>query len=398
MKDDFENREAQIFLKRGRSKSLRNRHPWIFSGAVEIIRGKVVSGDIVSLFDSQGEFLAKGFVNLDSQIGLRALTFEDEQVDWQFFFNRIQAAAHHRDSIISKNTNACRLVNSEGDFLPGLIADKYDSALVVQFNSRGMNRLKSQIVEILLEIGKPELVVERTEGQFLNSEGLEESTQVLFGREPEKIQILENGVKFWVDITAGQKTGFFLDQRENRRLVAKLCSGKKLLNCFSYTGGFSTYAALEGAETTSVELSESAQRMTRENFHLNQIELSDHHFITADVFEFLRTDNDMYDAVVLDPPAFVKKKQHLGKGTRGYKDINRLAMTHTKNGGHILSCSCSNYVNWDLFQKIVFAAATEAKRNIQVISRFGAPPDHPFSIFHPEGEYLKSFLLRVCDL
>lgn len=398
MEDDFENRKAQVFLKQGRDKSLRNRHPWVFSGAVDKIQDEALSGDIIRVFDSRGKFLVKGFINLESQIRVRILTFEDEPVNRQFLFNRIQSAISYRKSIISKNTNACRLVNSEGDFVPGLIVDKYDIALVMQFNSVGINRLKSQVLEILIEIVKPELVVERTEGQFLKSEGLKESTQILLGEEQDKIQILENGVRFWVDILAGQKTGFFLDQRDNRRLVAQLCSGKKLLNCFSYTGGFSVSAAPQGAETTSVEVSESAQKMAQENFELNKIDPTHHHFITADVFKFLRTIDTKYDIVVLDPPAFVKKKQHLGKGTRGYKDINRLAMAHVKSGGYILTCSCSNYVNWDLFQKIVFAAATEAKRNVQIIGRFGAPPDHPFSVFHPEGEYLKSFLLRVFDV
>jgi len=393
--DNLENNKAQILLKTGREKSVINRHPWIFSGAIKEAKGSITPGDIVTVLSANRDFLGKGFVNPKSQIFVRMLTFSDEPVDERFFANRIEGAWLSRKLIMTSDTNAFRIVNAEGDFLPGLIIDKYASALVAQFNSLGMNKLKSLIIEILKETIIPDTIVERTEGESLKLEGLEESSKMLYGKAPDKIQIIENRVKFWVDILTGQKTGFFLDQRQNRRLIAQLSSGKKLLNCFSYTGGFSAYAAIAGAVTTSVEASESAQKLAQDNFKLNDIDPQAHQFVTGDVFDYLRSENDNYEIIVLDPPAFVKRKQHLQKGTRGYKDINRLAMKRVESGGYLLSCSCSNYVNWDLFQKILFSAAKEAVRDVQIVGRFGAPSDHPVSIYHPEGEYLKSFLLRV---
>lgn len=394
---NYENRRCKVFLKSGRDKSVRNRHPWIFSGAIDRSEGDIQPGDVASVYSAQKEFLAKGFVNPRSQIFVRILTFEDEAIDEEFFSNRIRLAIRHREQFIANDTDAYRLVNAEGDLLPGLVVDKYAAAIVLQFGSLGMHRLRSVIVSVLEELLNPDIIVERNEGRSLEWEGLEASSQVIWGEAPPLIQIMENGVRLWVDVLAGQKTGFFLDQRENRQRIAELSIGKRLLNCFSYSGGFSVYAALQGAETTSVETSEAAQALAQENFSLNNLDRSKHRFITADVFDFLRTTNDKYDVMVLDPPAFVSKKQHIRKGARGYKDINRLAMKRIADGGLLLSCSCSHYVNWDLFQKILFAAAAEAGRNVQVIGRFGAPPDHPVSIFHPEGEYLKSLLLRVFD-
>lgn len=391
----MENLKAQIILKKGREKSVLNRHPWIFSGAIKEVKGRLTPGDVVTVLSASRDFLGKGFVNPKSQIFVRLLTFHDEPIDQRYFANRIKKAWSLRNSIVTSETNAYRVVNAEGDFLPGLIIDKYASALVVQFNSLGMHKLKSMIIEVLQEIINPDSIVERTEGEYLKLEGLEASSKPVFGKAPIKVQITENGVKFWVDILSGQKTGFFLDQRQNRRLIAQLSRGKRLLNCFSYTGGFSLYAAIEGAVTTSVEISEAAQQLAQENFRLNDIDPQGHQFVTGNVFDYLRDAKDNFEIIVLDPPAFVKKKQHLQKGTHGYKDINRLAMRRVEVGGYLLSCSCSSYVSWDLFQKILFAAAKESDREIQIVGRFGSPPDHPMSIYHPEGEYLKSFLLRV---
>ncbi len=392
---DFENKKARVVLNKARERSLVNRHPWIFSGAVDRIEGEYEPGEVLPVYSAEGQFLAKGFVNPRSQIVVRVLSFRDEPVDDAFFLQRFQQAADLRRRFIPPQTNAYRLVHSDGDLLPGLIVDKYDRALVVQIFSRGMDRLRSRILDWLRQLFDPAVVVEKSEARVLAEEGLEPRREVLFGEYRQPVQILEAGIRYEVDLLEGQKTGFFLDQRENRQRIGELAAGKRLLNCFSYTGGFSLAAAKQGASTVSVEISEAAQQLAQRNFRLNGLELSQHRFITADVFEYLREMEEEFDVIVLDPPAFVKKKIHIQRGARGYKDINRLAMQKIVPGGYLLSCSCSHYINWDLFQKILFSAAAESQREVQVIGKFSQPPDHPFSIYHPEGEYLKSFLLKV---
>ena len=391
----FENSNARVILNKDRQKSLLNRHPWIFSGAVDRIEGEFQPGEVLAVYSAEGEFLAKGFVNPRSQIVVRILTFQDEPVGEEFFLRRLRRAAELRQPFIPPHTNAYRLVHSDGDGLPGLIVDKYDAALVMQIFSRGMDRLRADILDWLRQLFDPDIVVEKSEARVLAEEGLEPRREVLVGEYRQPIQILEAGLRYEVDLLEGQKTGFFLDQRENRQRIGELAAGKRLLNGFSYTGGFSLAAARKGATTVSVEISESAQQLARRNFELNDLDPSRHGFITADVFDYLREMEEKFDVIVLDPPAFVKKKKHIQRGARGYKDINRLAMQKIVPGGYLLSCSCSHYINWDLFQKILFSAAAESQREVQVIGKFSQPPDHPFSIYHPEGEYLKSFLLKV---
>ena len=391
-----ENREARIFLKKKREKSVKNRHPWIFSGAIDRIQGNTEPGDIVSLFSADEQFLAKGFLNPHSQIRFRALTFAQEPIDAPFFKQRITQALALRQSLLNAETNAFRVVHSDGDLLPGLIVDRYAEALVVQFHSLGMLRIKKEIVEILLDLLAPTVIVERSDTQALHREGATSPKQILYGKMPAKIEILENDLKFRVDLLDGQKTGFYLDQRDNRQRIMSIAGGKKLLNCFAYSGGFSVYGAKVGAQTTSVEMSRPALDLAKENFLLNGFDPAAHEFVAANVFEYLRKmPKNHFDVIVLDPPAFVKQKQQVNKGARGYKDINRLAMQQIKPDGFLLTCSCSSFVNRDLFRKIVFSAAAEAERNVQIIAQPSQPFDHPINIFHPEGEYLKSLLLHV---
>lgn len=394
----MENTTCRVILKKGRSKSVQNRHPWIFSGAIEAISGKYEHGDLVSVASADGKFLAKGFLNPKSQIRLRLLTFAEETITPEFFRKRISTAAKLRKQMVKGDTNAYRLIHSDGDFLPGLIVDRYADALAVQFNSLGMVRLKSEIVEILKELFSPEIIVERNHSRALKEEGLPAVKEVLHGTVDGNIDIVENGIKFQVDLLEGQKTGFFLDQRENRQLIGELAAGKKLLNCFAYSGGFSIYAALQKAETTSQDISGDALKLARTNFALNKLDPEKHEFSGGTAFDYLRAlKKNEFEVIVLDPPAFVKNKQAVNRGARGYKDINRVAIQKIKSGGLLLTCSCSAYVNWDLFQKIVFSAAQEAGRQVQIIARPGQPGDHPINIYHPEGEYLKTLLLRIWD-
>ncbi len=391
----LENRQARVVLKKGRAKSVKNFHPWVFSGAVERIEGEYQPGDIVSVFSYDNQFQAKGFLNPHSQIYVRLLTFRDEPVDERFFLDRLRRAYRFRQRIIPPATNAYRLVHSDGDFLSGLVLDKYADAVVMQVFSLGMERLKSRWVEWIREVVNPAVIVERSEARTVREEGMEAQKQVLFGELTGPVIIEENGVKYETDLWEGQKTGFFLDQRDNRQRIGELAAGKRLLNCFSYTGGFSLMAALNGAETVSVEISETAQETAKRNFRLNGLDPSGHRFITANVFEYLREMEESFEVIVLDPPAFVKKKSNITKGSRGYKDVNRLAMQKIQPEGLLLTCSCSHYVSWELFQQILFSAAKESGRQVQIIGKYSQPPDHAVNVYHPEGEYLKSFLLRV---
>ena len=391
----LENRSVRVILKKGRAKSVKNFHPWIFSGAVDRIEGEYQPGDIVSVYSFDNQFQAKGFLNPHSQIVVRLLTFREEPVDEWFFRERLRRAFHFRQRIIPPDTNAYRIVHSDGDFLSGLVLDKYNSALVMQVFSLGMERLKTHWVEWIRELVSPEVIIERSEAPSIREEGMEAQKQVLYGELPGPVLIKEHGVKYEVDLWEGQKTGFFLDQRDNRKRIARLAAGKRLLNCFSYTGGFSLMAALNGAQTVSVEISQTAQETAKKNFRLNNLDPAHHQFITANVFEYLRQTEEAFEVIVLDPPAFVKKKSNVTKGSRGYKDINRLAMQKIQPEGLLLTCSCSHYVSWELFQQIIFAAAKESGREVQIIGKFSQPADHAINVYHPEGEYLKSFLLRV---
>ena len=390
------NPHVRLILIPGRQKSLLNRHPWIFSGAVDKIEGRPAGGDIVPVYDARGNFRGRGFYNPASQIRLRMITFDESELTGDFWRRRLSAAAEFRQKLLGTRTNAFRMINGEADGLPGLIVDNYNSHYVIQVHSLGMERIVGQIVEHLAELFQPEAIYERSDSSARREEGLDPRHKWWLGSEGQsEVAISEDGLEYRVNLPQGQKTGFFLDQRENRRLIAGISADKSLLNCFSYTGGFSLAAAKAGAATVSVEISKEAQQTAREHFRLNGLDPEGHEFIDANVFDYLRTETGPFDVVVLDPPAFVKTRKHLNQGTRAYKDINRLALRKTARNGFLLSCSCSHYVNWDLFQKILFAAAVEAGREVQIVGRYGPSFDHPVNLFFPEGEYLKTFLLRV---
>ncbi|MBI2166754.1 MAG: class I SAM-dependent rRNA methyltransferase [Candidatus Omnitrophica bacterium] len=394
----------QLILKPGKEKPIKGRHPWVFSGAIDRIDDSFETGDLVSVFSAQKEFLGTGYLNPRSQIAVRMLSFEEGPINEKFFEQRIEHALGLRSRFIPPDTNACRLIHSEGDFLPGLIVDRYADYLVVQFQTAGIDRWRETILSILEARAGCRGIFEKDDSEMRGWEGLEKRVGRLVGEEPpDYVEIKEYGIPFIVDIHAGQKTGFFLDQRENRKLVSSHANGKRVLNTFAYTGGFSVYAARSGASrVVSVETSERALNTCRANFELNGLieknEKGDpprFEFVKEDVFEYLRKTTEEFDLIVLDPPAFAKSQDHVMQASRGYKDLNLWAMKRLSRGGLLYTSSCSSYVNPDLFQKIVFAAAKDARRDVQILAKTSHAPDHPINVFHPEGEYLKGLLCLV---
>ncbi len=389
---------ARIVLKAGREKPILQGHPWIYSGAIDKMENYTLPGQLADVFSSDGQFLARGYVNEYSQITCRILTREKEAIDREFFRERFQKAFHLRQQWISAYTNAYRLINSEGDFLPGLIVDVYRNGLVCQFLTAGMERQKEVILQLLIEMFEPEFIFERSDTGPRQEEGLQQVKRLLYGKLPKELIITEYGVHFKVDILQGQKTGFYLDQRENRLLVREFSQGKKVLDCFSYSGGFSLFAAKGGAASiTAVDSSLRAIELLQENFELNEFPRLPKRFERADVFDFLREDTEEYDLIVLDPPSFARSQKAVKKAARGYKDINMLAFRRLRPGGFLFTFSCSHFIDPKLFQQIVFAAAADVGRPVQILRRLGHGIDHPISIYHPEGEYLKGLLIHVVE-
>ncbi len=387
----------QLILKPEKEKPIKGRHPWIYSGAIDEIDDDYKTGDLVRVYSSQKEFLGTGYLNPRSQIAVRMLSFEEGEIDRKFFERKIADALELRRRFVPEQTNAYRMIHSEGDFLPGLTVDRYADYLVVQFQTAGIDEWRETVLSILEEKLKPRGIYEKDETEAREWEGLEKRAGLLRGKEPpDYIEILEHGIKFIVDIHAGQKTGFFLDQRENRKLVSGHAKGKRLLNCFAYTGGFSVYAAMAGASgVVSVETSERALNTCRLNFEQNHLPPERFQFELKDAFDYLRQTKETFDFVVLDPPAFAKSKDHIMQASRAYKDINLWAMKRLSKGGLLYAASCSSYISPDLFQKIVFAAAKDARREVRILQKTSHAPDHPINVFHPEGEYLKGLLCLV---
>lgn len=390
-------KEVKVILKRDREKPVLGFHPWIFSGSIDFIDDNFEAGDIVRVHSASGNFLGLGYLNPHSEIAIRMLTFQDKKIDGNFFRIRIEEALRLRSGLEAQGTNAYRLINGEGDFLPGLVVDRYDSYLVVQSLTAGMEKLKPYWLGVLKDFGWVRGIYEKDDSERRRFEGLEDCLETISGETPpDFIEIRENGMKFIVDVKQGQKTGFFLDQRENRLTVRGMSSGKNVLNTFAYTGGFSVASALGGASrVVSVESSESALNTSGANFELNGLDPKLHEFVREDVFEYFRRCNEYFDLIVLDPPAFAKSKSDVDKSARGYKDINLQALRKLKPDGLLFTFSCSSYVSPDLFQKIVFGAAKDARVKLQIIRKTSHPVDHPISIYHPEGEYLKGLLCRV---
>jgi len=388
---------VRCVLQRGKERPVKNRHPWIFSGAIDQIEEGFEAGDLVRVFSEHDEFLGIGYLNPASQIVVRMLAFEDVTIDESFFDEKISRALETRKRFLPAGTNAYRLIHSEGDFLSGLTVDVYGNFLVAEFNTAGIDAWKPVIVKILQKHFPAYSIFERSDSDLRKWEGLKRSVGVLAGKEPsEAIEIQENGLLFGVDIKGGQKTGFFLDQRESREAVRGLSAGKRVLNCFAYTGGFSVYAAKGGAkEVVSVESSEPAVEMGRKNFERNGLSADQSVWAQTDVFDYLRTTKKEFDMIILDPPAFCKNKNQIQDAARGYKDINMQAFKQLPKGGLLFTFSCSSYITPDLFQKIIFGAASDTKRDVRILKKTSHAFDHPINIYHPEGEYLKGLLCEV---
>lgn len=387
----------QCVLKKTREKPVEGHHPWIFSGSIDEIEEGFKAGDLVRVYAYDKRFLGVGYLNPRSQIAIRMLTFRDEVIDAAFFERRIKEAILIRERFLPPKTTAYRLIHSEGDFLPGLIVDRYGDFLVAQFLTAGIDAWKECIVKILEKSMPAKGIFEREEAYVSEWEGLEPKVQVLSGAEPpDYVQITENGLDFVVDIRQGQKTGFFLDQRQSRKRVQEISKGKRVLNSFAYTGAFSVYALAGGAEeVVTLDSSEPALNTAKVNFQKNGFDPNLHTFIKEDVFTYLRDTRQEFDLIILDPPALCAKKQDVLQAARAYKDVNLYGIKRLAKSGLLLTCSCSSYVTPDLFQKILFAAAKDAKRNLRILDKTAHDFDHPINVYHPEGEYLKSFLCHV---
>ena len=397
----------RIILKPGKDKPLIARHPWIFSGAIARVEN-ASDGDTVDIFDTGGRFVARGYYNARSQIAVRVWTFNDEPIDRAFLRARLEHAFAARDVRIDRaTTNAYRLVNAESDFLPGLIVDCYADFAVMQFLTLGVEERKAELVELVAELLAPRGIYERSDVDVREKEGLASSVGILRGEEPpDLIEIRENDFRFLVDVKRGHKTGFYLDQRENRRRVAQDLSGfckpdrsAEILNVFSYTGGFSVYACAtnKNVRVVNLDASRDALNLARENMRLNDCEARGE-FVEGDAFQVLRRYRDSgksFDAIILDPPKFVYAQSQLQSGLRGYKDINLLAFKLLKPGGMLVTFSCSGQVSVELFQTVVFEAATDARRDAQIIAKLSQSSDHPILLSFPESEYLKGLVCRV---
>jgi len=386
----------EITLKKGREAALLRGHPWIFSGAIAAINGNPAAGDIVLAKDSAGNHLALGFYNPLTDIAFRLLTNKcEENISQYFWQSRLHAAYKLRQKIIGEHTNAYRLINAEGDGFPGLIVDVYNSTLVLSIATAGMEKQKNHVLNALLSQLKPIRIYEQSDSRSRVLEGLESRNGVIFGENKnDSVEIMENGLKFEVDVVSGQKTGFFLDQRVNREKLGALSLEMNVLNCFCYTAAFSVYCAEGGAKrVVSLDISKPACTAARKNLHLNWFSPENHPVIEADVFTYLRNTQENFNMIILDPPAFAKNKRDVAKATRGYKEINMQAIRHLTTGGILATFSCSNFIEEDLFYKIVLGAARDAGADLQLLARLEAGPDHPVLLGHPEGSYLKGLLL-----
>ncbi|MDQ2177732.1 MULTISPECIES: class I SAM-dependent rRNA methyltransferase [Marinifilum] len=389
----------KVYLRKGKEHSVKRFHPWIFSGAVSKVDEGLQEGDLVSVYNDQNEFLAIGHISIGS-IVVRILSFEEREINLDFWVEKIRSACQMRKAVDlygREDNNVFRLVHGEGDGLPGLIIDFYAGTAVIQCHSVGMYLHREEITEALQTVFGDDLVAvfDKSEGTIPFKSGIEPKNGYLFG-ETDSFTALENGLKFKVDWLKGQKTGFFIDQRENRSLLEQYSKGRSVLNMFCYTGGFSFYAMRGGAELVhSVDSSSRAIDITKENVELNFPGDKRHEAFAEDAFKFLDQSSQKYDLIVLDPPAFAKHKKVLDNALKGYKRLNKKGFEQIKPGGILFTFSCSQAVSKEDFRKAVFVAAANAGRTVRVLHQLTQPADHPVNIYHPEGEYLKGLVLYV---
>lgn len=387
---------AKITLAKGREKRVEYGHPWIYRSDIEGIGGGFAPGDIVDVYSGRNHFLGRGYINLKSQISVRMLTYGHEEIDRSFLYERIKSAWEYRLKVA--DPQSCRVVFSESDFLPGLVVDKFAGILVVQTPALGMDRYKPEIVDILNEIVKPDGIYERNDLSVRGLEGLEQKKGFLSGCFDTNVLMLENGIRFKVDVENGQKTGYFLDQKENRAALKPFVKGARVLDCFSHTGSFALHAAHYGAsEVLGIDISEHAVSTAQDNARLNGLE-DVCRFETANTFDRLREyydRNESFDTVVLDPPAFTKSKSAVEGAVRGYKEINLRAMKIIRSGGFLVTCSCSHHVDSELFLDIVYNAAMDSGRRTRLVEYRSQAKDHPILLASKETEYLKCVILQI---
>ncbi|MDX9946443.1 MAG: class I SAM-dependent rRNA methyltransferase [Bacteroidales bacterium] len=390
--------ETKIILKSGKEQSVRRLHPWIFSGAIKKIYGEPSEGDIVRVFGNKDNFLAVGHYQPGS-IAVRILSFIDVEPDISFFRQAVLRAWEFRKAAgLTGNSslNVFRLIHAEGDGLPGLIADYYNGVVVMQMHSVGMYRIRRELAGIIREIPglQVKAVYDKSGSTIPFMSGIRPDNEFLFG-DSEPVTVTEYGFRFKIDWIGGQKTGFFIDQRENRRLLGEYAKDRSVLNMFGYTGGFSVYAMKDARLVHSVDSSAQAVELADENVKLNFGDDPRHTSIKADAFNFLNDIRDKYDLIILDPPAFAKHNNVLSNALQGYKRLNMKAIEMIRPGGVIFTFSCSQVVNRENFRKSVFAAAANTGRSVRILHQMSQPPDHPVNIYHPESEYLKGLVLYV---
>lgn len=391
---------TKIVLKSGKDRSVSKFHPWIFSGAIKKIYGFVKDGDVVEVFNNKEEFLGIGHYQIGT-IAVRVFSFEQIIPDEKFWNEKIKRAVKYREImniIHNESTNVFRLLHGEGDGMPGFVCDYYAGNLVFQFHSIGMFLMRNQFVKIIKDIFEDKItsIYNKSENTLPNKYEHDEKCGFLFGK-ADKVIVKEYNNKYQIDFEEGQKTGFFIDQRENRKLLEKYTKGANVLNTFCYTGGFSVAALKGGAKLVhSVDSSAKATDLTRINSDLNFDNHGKHHIYTTDAFKFLENmKSDYYDVIVLDPPAFAKHYKVVNQAIKGYQRINKQAFDKIKRGGFLFTFSCTQVVSKEIFRKAIFEAAAQAKRTVKIIHQLDQPADHPVNIYHPEGEYLKGLVLYV---
>lgn len=387
---------ATAKLNPGKEKRVYSRHPWIFRSDIAEVEGNVLPGDIVNVCSHQGRFLAKAFYNPNSQIALRVMSWRDEDINREFIFQRVHEAVEYRRSFA--DLKSCRLIFAESDRLPAMIADAFGNVIVIQCLALGMEQFKKDVVDALVEELHPVGIWERNDVPVRKLEGLQMTTGLLYGEVPDRVEMEENGVRFLVDVKEGQKTGFFLDQKENRAAIAPFVKNKTVLDCFTHTGSFALHAAKFGAkEVIGVDISEYACDFAAENARLNGFE-NRVRFVTANAFDLLAEESragKQYDVIILDPPAFTKTRAQIESALRGYKEINLRAMKMITPGGFLVTCSCSQHVTPDLFRKMVTDASRDARVLLRQVEFRTQGKDHPILPAAPETEYLKCGIYQV---
>lgn len=385
-----------LYLKPGKDRPVRFGHPWIFSGAFKEIDPTIVPGSVARIRAADGEILATGYVNPRCPIAVRVVATGDHTIDDAFLAGRVASALALRRALIAEDTDAYRLVNGEGDGLPGVIVDLYAGVAVLQLLTAGAERMRTALIAALRSVVAPRGIYERSEGSVRSAEGLAARSEPVDGDVPTESEIRENGRRFIVHPGAGQKTGLFLDQRDNRSLVGRLAAGRRVVDAFAYAGGFAVHAGAGGAtRVVAVERSRDATALIQRNWDVNQLDGATLVIAQGDVNRYLRATTEEFDLIVLDPPALAKQRKDVASGSRAYKDLHLWALRRAIPGALMATFSCSQHVDRELFRKIVLGAAVDARRSVQLIQHLGPGPDHPVALGHPEGEYLHGLLLRI---